>query len=317
VNVRVSVRARVGGVVVNSVSPATINVTVETVMTKKDVPVEILVGPLPPDADADTPVVVPSTVTVRGARTLIDRVDRVTATITVEPSALDIDRMIEPVPVDASGVQVPSITVEPRAVRVRLTVINDSESKSAVPIAAVFAGTPAPGYHVTGVTFDPPNVALVGDADNLAGVLAVDTQPIDIGGASGDLSRVVTLALPEGLTAPGVDRITATVSIELQTDNRTFNAGIELIGRDPALSYEVPTDPVTVALFGSILDLDRIGQQPLLVQLDVSGLGPGTHTVAVRPVVPAALTVSASSPGSVTVTIAAAATSAAPGSSTP
>ena len=311
VPVTVRVRPLIGGVIVTSVTPSTINVTVESV-EEKEVRVEIVPTEVPPDVDLGTLVVTPNRVVVRGARSLVALVDHVTATVPIEPAALDIDRAMQPFAVDANGAPVTGVTVAPRTVRVQLPVINDKESKQAVPITPTWEGEPAPGYHVTGVAFEPSSVAVVGDADDLAALEAVQTNPIDISGETASLTRVVGLAVPQGLSIPNVDQVTVRVTIEVATDNRTFNAGIELVGRDPALLYDFPIGPVAVALFGPVLDLDELATAPLLVQLDVTGLGPGTHTVTLRPQVPSSLQVASSSPASVAVTITAVPASASP-----
>jgi YbbR domain-containing protein len=306
VPVRVRVRPLVGGVIVVGVSPATINVTVEDVITE-DVRVDIEVAEPPPDVDLGTLIVTPDMVTIRGARSLVDQVDRVTATVSIEPAALDIDRVLEPFAVDANGDPVTPITVVPRTVHVQLPVINNNESKGGVPIAEVFAGEPAPGYRVAGVEFEPATVTVVGDADDLAALVAIETEPIEITGETATITRVIGLSVPEGLTVPRVDRVTARIRIEVATDNRTYNAALALTGQDRSMTYAFSVPQVTVALFGPVLDLDQVGAAPLLAEVDVSGLGPGSHVLQARPVVPASLTVAASSVTSVTVTITAAA----------
>jgi YbbR domain-containing protein len=314
--VRVRVRTQIGGVFVASVEPSTINVIVEDVITS-DVDVVIAVDPPPPNVQVGELAWSPKRVTVRGARSLVEKVQVVTATVAVEPSLLDIDRTVEPTPVDANGVKVPQIQMDPGVVSVQLPVIENNASKGAVPINVRWAGQPAAGYVVTGVTFDPPTVSVVGDADDLASLLAIDTQPIELGGQSAPFTRLVELAVPTGLTIPDIERVTARVTIEQEMATRTFNAGFELIGRDPALTYQLSGSQVIVTLFGPVLELDRIAQTPLLVDLDVTGLLPGSHVVGVTPRIPTALTAASTSPPSVTVTIAAAVPSgsAPPGSS--
>jgi YbbR domain-containing protein len=302
----VRVRSAIGGVIVQTVEPSTINVTVEDVITREDVRVDIEVGAPPPQVQLGELQVSQDTVSIRGARSRVDAVDRVMAAISVEPAALDIDTVVELLPVDASGTQVPGISVVPRTVEVHLDVIADNASKNAVPIAAVWDGTPAPGYHVTQVTIDPATVTVVGDADELATLVAIDTVPITIAGATQSLTRMVELAVPTGFSVATVDRVTVRVTIDVEDATRTFGAGFELVGADPTLAYQIGATQVTLTLFGPVLELDRIAQSPLLVDLDVTGLGPGIHQVEATPRIPAVLSATATTPSSVTVTIASA-----------
>jgi hypothetical protein len=69
------------------------------------------------------------------------------------------------------------------------------------------------------------------------------------------------------------------------------------------MEYAVEPDRVLLTLFGSVVDLDRLGAAPIVVGVNVAGLDPGTHEVAVVPSLPAGVTLAAVSPETVTVRI--------------
>jgi YbbR domain-containing protein len=122
-------------------------------------------------------------------------------------------------------------------------------------------------------------------------------------GATRDLTSVVTLALPSGVVPLGVATVSVTVHIAAVTETRSFIAGFRIDGADPGLSYEMPAAKALLTLFGSSADLDRVSAAPLIVGLDVSGLGVGSHRVTVTPSLPSGITVVSISPREVTVVV--------------
>ena len=106
------------------------------------------------------------------------------------------------------------------------------------------------------------------------------------------------------------------MTIEPITQTRTFSAGLRLDGRDATLSYTLSTDQVLLTLFGSVADLDQLAAGPLVVGVNVGGLGLGEHEVTVVPVIPSGVEVVTIEPEQVTVTVTAAGASS-PGAATP
>jgi YbbR domain-containing protein len=300
VQVPVSVRSLVGGVIPTEWSPRAVVVTVDSVVTR-DVNVEI-VTTVPPNVQTGTLTVDPSVVKVRGAQSLVQRVARVTSTVAVEPSSLDIDRTVDVAAVDASGATIAPLDIEPGSVHVRLPVLTNDASKG-LPVRPVVTGGPGQGYRVAGIDLQPSIVSVLGDADDLKSLVAADTEPIQLNGDTKTVTRQVALALPRKVTAVDVDRVEVTIRIEPVTEARTFTAGVALLNAAGDRVYSLSTPQVLLTLFGSVADLDRLASGPVIAQLDVAGLSPGEHLLAVKPVVPTGVSVADMSPPSVTVTI--------------
>jgi YbbR domain-containing protein len=122
-------------------------------------------------------------------------------------------------------------------------------------------------------------------------------------GVSADETVRVNLALPTGVVAVGDDTVSVTITIRPVTGTRTFSAGLRLIGDRNDLRYALSTDRVLVTIGGSTADLDRLSASTLVVDLDVTGLGPGVHEVPVSANLPTGTTLVAASPAKVSVTI--------------
>ena len=301
VQVPVSVRALVGGVFPTEWSPRAVVVTVDSIKSR-DVRVDIQ-QTVPPNVQTGLLSVDPSVVKVRGALSLVERVDRVTSTVAVEPSGLDVDQSVEVVAVDASGAILEPLDIEPASVHVRLQVTSNTSSRG-VPVRAVVTGSPGEGYSVAGVDLEPGIVSVIGDADDLKSLVAADTEPIRLNGDTSTVRRNVPLVLPQNMSAVGTDRILVTIRIEPVTDTRTLSAGLKLVGAATDRIYSLSTPRVLLTLSGPVGALDALANRALIAQLDVRGLAAGDHLLQVRPpVVPSGVSISDISPPSVTVTI--------------
>jgi YbbR domain-containing protein len=177
-----------------------------------------------------------------------------------------------------------------------------------VPVTPVVTGTPAPGFEVAGVTVDPPVVTVEGDADQLAELVGLETEPVSVNAASSQQRRTVELVLPDGVVPLGQATVLVTVDLRAVTETRSFSTGVQVVGADPDLTYQPSTDRVLLVIGGGTADLDRLDGATLVADLDVSDLGVGQADVPVTVELPPGLTVVSVSPATVRVTVGAVAT---------
>lgn len=83
-------------------------------------------------------------------------------------------------------------TVSPVEVRIRL----DELGEKVLPVTAVLSGNPAPGNHLGKVTVTPDKVGVKGPKSQLGRLKGLDTQPLDITGADGNVAEIVPLEPP-------------------------------------------------------------------------------------------------------------------------
>ncbi len=185
----------------------------------------------------------------------------------------------------------------------KISVGSGLQSKT-LPVNPIVTGTPATGFQVESVTVSPPVVLVEGDADALAALAAVDTDPVSISGASTDLSRSVPLDLPDGVDAVSGGTVTVTVTFQAVAATRTYTAGIVLSGARDDRTYTLSTGSVLITVGGTVAALDALDPRSLAVIADVDGLGPGTHKVKLKISLPADVKLVAVSPPEVTVTVA-------------
>ena len=123
--------------------------------------------------------------TVSGAASIVAKVDAVRADVVIEAAGIDIDQDVQLVPVDKLGNALSPLDVTPATARVTIPVFSDRQSRT-LPINPIVTGTPAAGFEIEAVTVDPQVALVAGDADQLATLTRVDTDPIPMTGVSAD-----------------------------------------------------------------------------------------------------------------------------------
>ena len=296
--------------------PAFASLELDRLDTRSDIPVKVAHGPVPNGLTLGTATVVPATVTVSGGASILAKVDAVRADVVIQSTGIDVAEDVALTPIDKLGNPLRPLDVTPASARVTIPVLSNQQSRTLV-VNPIIAGTPAAGFEIASVTV-VPQVALVnGDADQLAQLARLDTNPIPMTGVSADETVQVKLAPPTGIVAVGDDTITVTITIRPVTATRNFTAGLRLLGASSDLTYTLSVDRVLVTLGGSTADLDRLSGSALVMDLDVTGLKAGAHDVAVTVNLAAGTTLVAVSPPRVAVTVTVAAASAPPGGPSP
>jgi YbbR domain-containing protein len=161
------------------------------------------------------------------------------------------------VPVDLVGEAVSPVDVDPESVRVKIPVGRDAKSRT-LPVQAVIIGVPAGGFEVASVTVEPAAVTVEGDADALAALEKIDTDPVSVSGARVDVVETATLSLPSGVEPLGSGEVRVTIVLRPISGSRTFAAGILLSGARDDRTYALSTDRVTVVIGGPTAQLDRL-----------------------------------------------------------
>jgi YbbR domain-containing protein len=313
ISVHIEVDSPDGRVRVLSYEPAFATIQLDK-LTTNEVPVKVEHGAAPAGLELGPVTVVPTTVTISGAASLVRQVVFARADVLIDPTGLDVDQEVELIPIDGGGVAVRPVDVTPATARVTIPVFTNRTSKS-LPVNPVVTGTPAAGFEIASVSVAPEIVLVEGDADQLATLAKVDTKQIPIGGLSSDETVNVALDLPNGVVPVGTETISVTIKLRPVTATRAFTAGVSLIGAHSDLTYDVAVPNVILTVGGSPADLDRLAGASIVAQLDVTTLGPGTTDVPVSADLPAGTTLVSASPPSVRVTITGPAASPGPGAS--
>ncbi len=281
--------------------PHLINVQLDPLITKV-VPVHVDRGEIPPGLQVRDPVLSSTEVTVSGPESIVRQVTAARARVVIQPSGVSVDQDVDIVAVDALGEVQRPVSMEPSSIHVQIKVFSELQSKS-LPVNVAVTGTPGSGFEVESVEVSPAIVSVEGDADALANLAKIDTVPLSLSGITTDVAQTVGFALPEGIDTLGTSTVRVTVHLRALSGTRTVDAGIVLRGARDDRTYALSTDRVLVTIGGAIADLDRIDPRTFTASIDVTGLGTGSHAVAVDVNLPGGLSLVVVNPGRITVTV--------------
>ncbi len=286
--------------------PSRVDVRLEELVMKR-LPVQMRILDTPPFGYRyEDPILEPEEVrengiTIKGPRSLVERVTEVLASVQLGRETATIDRVIRPEPLGPSGV-VGGVTLEPETVTIRVPIHQLSGFKT-IPIVAQVEGQPAPGYLVQGIELTPLAVEVVGDPELLDGVTVISTAVLDISGAAEDIAVETALSLPTGVSLSYEQRIFATVRIAPVQGQTVVTAALAWINLGPRLLIGLQPTTVEVTLSGPQPRLLDLTGADLAATVNAAGLGPGVHTVPVLLAIPEGATVDRLQPQTATLTI--------------
>ena len=285
------------------VTPSEIQLTVERRVSKKMALQTEIAGEIGSNRQINSITASVSEVTVEGSETAVNLVASVGLPVTVGTQTRTFTENFSPVARDADGAIVDDVVIDPGTVSVTVDISQRGKEVAVVP---QFAGLPASGYRVTGQVSNPLTVIVDGPSDWLADVVAVQTEPIDITGATESVRQTVAIVdLPPGASVitPSDGQVNVQISIVADGVRQEF-LGLQVVATN-AGAFNVLIEPsqIDVTLFGTASALAQLTSSDILVRVDVTGLGPGIYQLTPEVSLPQGVTWVASNPTVVSVTI--------------
>lgn len=281
-------------VTILSVQPPSVVVALENVITRT-LPVQVVVVGEPAFGYEWQGVAAdPPEITLRGPASAVDQVSAAFAEIEVTGARSSLKRVLPVLLRRSRGDLIrPSngLEVRPSAVEVAVEMVRRPGYRD-FSVRVPYTGRPAPGYQITSIAVEPSLVTLRGSPEafeQLPGY--VETAPIDLTDARGDISAQVALNLPEALAAVGVQTIAVRIDIEPILGSRDLQLQPVIRGLGPGLTRTLSIRTVDLVVSGPLPVLSTLDSGTAQVILDLTDLGPGTHTVSLQPVLPADVTV--------------------------
>jgi YbbR domain-containing protein len=188
-----------------------------------------------------------------------------------------------------------------------VTLTLESAGSSVMPIKPAVDGQPARGFVVSGITSDPPTVALAGPQSRLRSATAATTEPVNIAGATATVSAVVAVSPMDAelrLREPLAARVTVTIVPEAQINARTFSSRpVTLRNLGAGWQATIAPSDVTVTVRGASGSAAAVDERRVVPFVDLIGLGPGQYTLPVRIEPAQEFTVNSITPAAVSVRI--------------
>lgn len=242
----------------------------------------------------------PEKVTIRGAKSMVERIDSVQAEVDVsylsEDSILTAtlhifdkngDEMSE------SRMKYFSFNIDVDRIRVNVKLYR---VQTDVGIAAETYGDPAPGYYVGEITMTPQTVSVAGTTEALMGIreqgnrllITEESRAVDISGASEDVEIRVNLPdyLPTGtrLAAGLSDTVVVNVKIlEFNTKSLVIETkNIKKENQSEKLNAVFTSTTMDVRIKGTDAALASLTPDMLDLSVDLKGLEAGTYTLPIQ-----------------------------------
>lgn len=305
VMVPITVNCSVAGVSASDikVTPQNLSVNLDEKETQEFV-VNVSRGDTKPGKDYEVGSLTanPEKVRITGPKTLINKIDKVNATIELDGNTQDFTQDVTLSIIDKnqevlSDSEMNSLRIENNAkvvVTARLWKI-----RQGVKISAGYIGTPADGYQVGSVKTVPDTISVAGSTEGLetlAGndnVITIPADSIDISGESGDVEKKISLndLLPDNvkLTSDSSEDVWVTVNI-LPVGSKEFDIptkNIEVKNKPDDLQVTFETAQIEVRIKSDTEEMDDLdAQNDIRASIDLEGKEEGNYKVPVKIVLP-------------------------------
>ncbi|MGE8207479.1 CdaR family protein [Heyndrickxia sp. NPDC080065] len=266
-----------------TITPAYATVTVQEKVTKEfNVDAEFNPNLLAEGFEAEAPSVEPKTVTITGAKDVIDQISYVKATV-------DSKRQIDSTITRDAGVQVLdrnlnklNVNVEPGTVEVTIPVKNPNKT---VPISVNPIGKEMDGVVINSITTEPKDVKIYGKSDLLKTINALSVD-VDISKYDKDTVIEVPIKVPKGVNKiePAIAKVKLSIS-EKTVEKTIHNVKVsdKGLGDDYTMEFLSPASgEVDLTVNGTSSFLKDLSASDFNIIMDLSGLSPGDHEVGLE-----------------------------------
>ena len=305
VMVPITVTCSVPGVSSNDikVTPQNLSVNLDEKETQEFV-VNVSRGDTKPGKDYEVGILTatPEKVRITGPKTLVNKIDKVNATIELDGNTQDFTQDVNLTIIDKnqealSDSEMNSLRIENNAkvvVTARLWKI-----RQGVGISASYVGTPADGYEVGSVKTVPDTISVAGSTEGLESlaennnVITIPADSIDISGESQDVEKKISLnnLLPDNvkLTSDSSEDVWVTVNI-LPVGSKEFDIptkNIEVKNKPDDLQVTFETAQIELRIKSDTKNMDDLdAQKDIKLSIDLDGKKEGNYEVPVKVVLP-------------------------------
>jgi len=276
VQIHVNVRPPYQIVLVN---PPTVSITLEPIATRS-LPIDLSLSGQPATGfQASDTVFDPTEIKISGPQSIVEQAAKARVRVSLDGARESIDQSIGVQIVDEKNVLIKGLTVTPDSIHVMIPVSQQGGYRD-VAVKVVLQGQVASGYRLENITVFPPVITVYSSNPKLVSALpgVVETQLIAIQDAKENISTRLALNLSSDITVIGSQTVQVTVGVTpIQTSLTLLNQPINIIGLPEGLAAQYLPQTIDVIISGPLPVLDALTQQDVIVNVDVTGLEPGTH----------------------------------------
>lgn len=241
----------------------------------------------------------PGSATIKGPAEYVNSVTSLLATGSKDKLIEDYKEIVALVPVDENGNTVSNIIVSPLYVEVNVQVFNTKK----VPINITSEGKLNDGLDLKALTVEPAEITIAGPDKILEQIKSIDTEKIMLTTITETKDLLQGIILPTGVIAVnGESRVTVHAEVEV-FGTKTVSKKLTTIGIADGLEALLSSNSINIIMSGTTSKLNEVTEESITAELDLTGLGEGSHEITPRIVLPVGVVETSHSPQIISVTI--------------
>ena len=221
------------------------------------------------------PTSTPAAVQVSGPKPYVEKVAAVLATLSVDNPTSSIEEIRPLTAVDEHGRIVTGVQLSDSSAQVALGIAQRQDARD-VGVRAITSGAPPDGYWLSGLSTTPSSITIQGDTAVLdqTGTF-IDTLPIDVSQATGQLQIEIPLDIPEELQATdengqSVRTVKVNVQVSVRNSDLAITRTVEIMNPPIGITPTVVPETVDLLLSGPLPTLQKIEADPSLVRVFIN-----------------------------------------------
>lgn len=240
----------------------------------------------------------PEKIRITGPKTLVNKIDKVNATIALDGNTEDYTQEVNLTIYDKNQEELSESEMNSLRIENNAKVVVTAKLwkiRTGVKIAAGYVGTPAGGYQVGSVKTVPDTISVAGNTEGLESLsendnmITIPADRIDISGESKDVERKISLKnlLPDNvkLTSDSSEDVWVTVSI-LPVGSQEFNLptkNIEVKNKPDNLQVTFETAQIALRIKSESEDLEDLNiNEDVKAEIDLKDKEAGNYKVPVK-----------------------------------
>ena len=230
------------------------------------------------------PVINPTTIEIKGAKSAINEIASVV--VNIDGNTFSDEKLVQRLPVtiyDANEKEITGLVTSPQNVEVRLLI----GKLKKVPIKVDITGKQSEGYAYVGAKCNPETVTIVGKAEVVDNIAEIKLEPIDISDITETVVVPAKLQLPDKVTTSSTKEVD--VTIEMKKENTYIynipvsNLDIEIVGLAHNLKNEILTSEIQVGISATAEEILSYSASEiaanLKAKLDLTNYSEGEYTL--------------------------------------
>ena len=252
----------------------------EKVSETFDVEVEFDKSLLAKGYTSDPPYVSPSEVKITGAKSHVEEVSVVKATVKTNSDVTNDITTEATVQAFDNNMNLLDVNIKPNTVDISINV--NSPSKE-VSLSTKVTGAPPEGVTIESIKLDSEKATIYGGESILKGIKEISV-PVDVSNIDEDTIIEIPVSLPDGVVGSSVDTVKVTIKVKKKDYTRTIsNIPVEITGQDED-KYETKIIEPSNGMVDLVIEGEESIIKPLKVSdfkvfVDVGDLKEGSHNV--------------------------------------